>query len=212
MGLITKEVEVKLGARNIKYYENLGYKIPRYKNTNGKMCVEKGATINVNIDDLSQGSNVEVEYECDMCHKIIKTRYDVYSKHNNNGITYCLSCNGKISSSKFHPHLFKKNQNNKNSEQKETRKNSSRFSDPNYIIFMKKVLARDSYKCQCCGDTNNLEVHHLDGYNWCKEKRTDETNGISLCVNCHANFHSKYGRGDNTKKQFEEWIGKAGGE
>lgn len=212
MGLITKEVEVKLGARNIKYYENLGYKIPRYKNTNGKMCVEKGATINVNIDDLSQGSNVEVEYECDMCHKIIKTRYDVYSKHNNNGITYCLSCNGKISSSKFHPHLLRKNQNNKNSEQKEIRKNSSRFSDPNYIIFMKKVLARDSYKCQCCGDINNLEVHHLDGYNWCKEKRTDETNGISLCVNCHANFHSKYGRGDNTKEQFEEWIGKSVGE
>ena len=32
MGLITKEVEVKLGGKNIKYYENLGYQIPRYYN------------------------------------------------------------------------------------------------------------------------------------------------------------------------------------
>ena len=52
-------------------------------------------------------------------------------------------------------------------------------------------------------------MHHLDGYNWCIEKRTDETNGITLCENCHKNFHSIYGFGGNTKEQFEEWIGHA---
>ena len=52
-------------------------------------------------------------------------------------------------------------------------------------------------------------MHHLDGYNWCIEKRTDETNGITLCSNCHKNFYSIYGKGNNTKEQFEEWIGKA---
>ena len=50
-------------------------------------------------------------------------------------------------------------------------------------------------------------MHHLDSYNWCKEKRVDDTNGITLCENCHKNFHNIYGRGDNTKEQFEEWIG-----
>ena len=31
MGLISEYVEIKLGGRNIKYYENLGYEIPRRK-------------------------------------------------------------------------------------------------------------------------------------------------------------------------------------
>ena len=42
--------------------------------------------------------------------------------------------------------------------------------------------------------------------------RTDESNGITLCKNCHKNFHSIYGFGNNTKEQFEEWIGNAIGE
>ena len=54
---------------------------------------------------------------------------------------------------------------------------------------------------------SNLAVHHLDSYNWCKDKRTDVTNGITLCDNCHDNFHLLYGKGDNTREQFEEWLG-----
>lgn len=29
-----------------------------------------------------------------------------------------------------------------------------------------------------------------------------------MCEKCHKNFHSQYGNGNNTKEQFEEWIGK----
>ena len=218
MGLITKEVEVTLGVRNIKYYEKLGYKIPKYENRNHKLVVRKGTKIQVKIEDLSIGSNVEVEYECDMCHKLFTTRYDVYSTHNKDGKTLCPYCAEA-------PHVMKgckkKNSNKKEKKVKPNKKNRFRkyknkcYNRPNtyeYSIFVKKVLSRDNYECQCCHSSSNLEVHHLDGYNWCKEKRTDETNGITLCANCHANFHSKYGRGDNTKKQFEEWIGKAVGE
>ena len=76
--------------------------------------------------------------------------------------------------------------------------------------FVKKVLKRDHYTCQCCGKhSGSLIVHHLDGYNWCKDKRYDETNGITLCKNCHKNFHMEYGRGNNTKEQFESWLGQA---
>lgn len=42
MGLITKEVEVTLGVRNIRYYENLGYKIPKYEDRNHNMRVKRG--------------------------------------------------------------------------------------------------------------------------------------------------------------------------
>ena len=59
------------------------------------------------------------------------------------------------------------------------RLNDRKFSG--YSEFVKMVLARDNYTCQCCGTNNNdMRVHHLDGYNWCKEKRIDVTNGITL--------------------------------
>lgn len=74
-------------------------------------------------------------------------------------------------------------------------------------IWSKSVLQRDNYICQICkvrgGD---LVAHHLDGYNWCKEKRLDIDNGVTLCVRCHKTFHTKYGSGNNTKKQFEEFM------
>ena len=73
--------------------------------------------------------------------------------------------------------------------------------------FIKIVLKRDNYTCQCCGKIGGkLNVHHLDGYNWCEEKRTDINNGITLCEKCHNDFHDIYGRGNNTKEQYEEWI------
>ena len=82
---------------------------------------------------------------------------------------------------------------------------------PEYYDFIQKVLARDHYTCQCCGKKNGIvvEVHHLDGYDWCIEKRIDVTNAITLCEDCHKSFHSIYKCGNNTKEQFEEWIGKA---
>jgi hypothetical protein len=70
------------------------------------------------------------------------------------------------------------------------------------------VFKRDNYICQCCNKkkSGELNSHHLDGYNWCIEKRTDINNGVTLCGDCHIDFHQKYGYGNNTKEQFEEWL------
>lgn len=78
---------------------------------------------------------------------------------------------------------------------------------PGYKKFVCDVIKRDNYTCQCCGKKirGDGKIHHLDGYNWCKEKRTDINNGITLCNNCHENFHKIYGRGNNTKEQYIEF-------
>lgn len=75
----------------------------------------------------------------------------------------------------------------------------------------KKTFERDDYTCQICSARNGngkrivLNAHHIDGWNWCKEKRFDLDNMITLCDDCHSDFHSRYGGGDNTKEQFEEY-------
>jgi hypothetical protein len=81
-------------------------------------------------------------------------------------------------------------------------------SSPDYIKWRVSVYERDNFRCICCGDARggNLVAHHLDGHNWCKERRTDVSNGVTLCNKCHLDFHSMYGFGNNNQKQFYEWI------
>lgn len=69
----------------------------------------------------------------------------------------------------------------------------------------KSVMKRDNYTCDCCRDRTggNLVAHHLNGYNWDIENRTNVDNGVTLCDSCHKEFHKVYGYGNNTKKQYE---------
>lgn len=79
---------------------------------------------------------------------------------------------------------------------------------PEYREWRIAVYERDNYTCQVCGDNKggNLVAHHKDGYNWCKERRTDVSNGVTLCDKCHDEFHSIYGYGNNTEEQFNEFL------
>ncbi|WP_413304429.1 HNH endonuclease signature motif containing protein [Bacillus sp. 1P10SD] len=78
---------------------------------------------------------------------------------------------------------------------------------PEYYRWVKEVKERDDYTCDCCGYIGlDVVAHHLDGYSWCKEKRTDVNNGVTLCTNCHDEFHSKYQIKNNTKAQYLDFF------
>ena len=78
-------------------------------------------------------------------------------------------------------------------------------------LWRKQVYERDNYACNCCGNRSSigntviLNAHHLDGYHWCKEKRVDVDNGVTLCNHCHKEFHFIYLRKNNTRQQYEEF-------
>ena len=71
---------------------------------------------------------------------------------------------------------------------------------PEYIETLKRVRARDGYRCRLCGkkittlpsDQNqeSLEVHHLYSYTDYIDKRMDMNNMISLCPSCHSLFNN----------------------
>lgn len=72
----------------------------------------------------------------------------------------------------------------------------------------RKVYKRDNWTCQICqarskrGKHVDLNAHHLDAFHWNTEKRDQLNNGITLCVDCHYEFHFKYGNQNNTKNEF----------
>lgn len=81
---------------------------------------------------------------------------------------------------------------------------------PEYYEWRLKVYERDNYTCQLCGGNKSgtLIAHHLNGYSHFSDERTVLENGITLCKECHAEFHTEYGYGYNTKEQFKEYYSK----
>ena len=77
-----------------------------------------------------------------------------------------------------------------------------------YSEWREDVYERDNYTCQCCGNNKggNLNAHHLNCYHYDKEHRIDINNGITLCEDCHKEFHKIYGYGNNTIAQFREFL------
>ena len=197
-------VQTTVTNNNAKYYEGKGYAIPmRYSKRQKKMIYDYGSIINVDVFDLLPYSNVKIKYICDNCGDLITTSMCNYTLAftSPSRPNYCNKCHSKMYLS-----------GNKNSRWNplipiEERINQRHY--PEYKEFVKKVMARDNYICQHCGNKIDDKgvVHHLDGYGWCIDKRTDVNNGITLCGDCHSLFHSLYGLKNNTKDQFEEWMG-----
>jgi hypothetical protein len=96
--MLTKEVEVEL-TNNIKYYEDLGYNIPRYLNDRNQLKVKNGTTLVVNIKDLPLNSHALVDIECDYCKITHTISYKSYNNRHKDIINKdcCGNCISKKS-------------------------------------------------------------------------------------------------------------------
>lgn len=92
--LISNLAEVTLGSANIKYYEELGYKLP-YAYKKGKNTVPRNSKLLVDIKHLTKGSSAIIHISCDKCGKVDDFRYDNYiypRKNTFNGVDYNYIC------------------------------------------------------------------------------------------------------------------------
>jgi len=60
---------------------------------------------------------------------------------------------------------------------------------PEYGELREQVLRRDGWRCQFCGSTTNLEVHHQEFRS--HSGPDDENNLITLCNPCHSSLHKQ---------------------
>ena len=92
---------------------------------------------------------------------------------------------------------------NQNLSDEERSKRRGHFS----TVWSSQILERSTYTCQSCNKHGgNLNAHHLNAWNAFPEQRFDLDNGVTLCTDCHKEFHSQYGYGDNTREQLNEYA------
>lgn len=78
--LLTKELDVTIGARNVNHYKELGYHIPiRHSDVFDCDVAAFGETIRIKIDDLPMSSHNKIQYRCDHCGKIVETEYCIWN-------------------------------------------------------------------------------------------------------------------------------------
>ena len=126
---------------------------------------------------------------------------EVIVSHLKNGTTKSCGCIHRSLVGKNHPNYKSK------LTDEERLKNRYELHGKNVRKWSKQVMERDNYTCQICNQHGgNLNAHHLNGWNAFPEQRFDLDNGVTLCTDCHKEFHSQYGYGDNTREQFDEYA------
>ena len=80
-------------------------------------------------------------------------------------------------------------------------------NSPEKYCWQKEVFMRDDWTCRKCGRRGGeLHAHHIYNFSEYPELRFDVNNGITLCEDCHREFHNKYGFQGNNKEQLDEWL------
>lgn len=153
-----------------------------------KLFAEYGAELLTTKEEY-KGVKQSLKYRCS-CGNISSTQ--VY--HWRNGHTRCTKCRptGELNS-----HW-------KADKPQHMRVAKRQYTE--YVLWRKEVFTRDNYKCQCCGEGNQINAHHLFNYAEHIELQHEVSNGITLCVQCHGDFHKEYSRKHNTKDQMNNFI------
>lgn len=84
-----------------------------------------------------------------------------------------------------------------------------RTQDPEYCEWRRQVLFRDNYTCRACGKHGGgmkLIAHHIESHEDNRNLRVELSNGITLCTDCHNDYHQRYGRRHSCHKDFNAWL------
>jgi 5-methylcytosine-specific restriction endonuclease McrA len=75
-----------------------------------------------------------------------------------------------------------------------------RLNPAAYRQICAQVLERDGWRCQHCGNSQNLQVHHIRF----RSQLGDDTaeNLVTLCANCHEQIHRCAQDRDRAEAEF----------
>lgn len=83
----------------------------------------------------------------------------------------------------------------------------SRRLIPGYKEWAQEIYKLDNYTCRKCNIKGKyLNAHHIESYKANPHLRTEVSNGITLCKECHLDFHHRYGYGGNNRAQLIQFL------
>ena len=160
-------------------------------------CVQK--KINRLSKNNSNWKGGKITIKCDYCGEL----KDIYfsNKHDHN------FCNQKCHYKWNSENLVRESSSQYNLNITDDERIIGRFY-PKYKEWRKDVYKRDNYICQKCGQHGgDLNAHHIESYAANPDTRTTLSNGVTLCEDCHKDFHHQYGKGNNNREQFSKFMG-----
>jgi len=111
MAILEKEVWITLGGNNDKYFESLGYEIPRKLHPSGKLHVPKGTKLKVKTRHLKKHSGIKITKVCDYCEQKIYNvpYYEMMRQRRKSVIDLCRKCSDDKNKNKKKDSKKKKN-------------------------------------------------------------------------------------------------------
>lgn len=73
-----------------------------------------------------------------------------------------------------------------------------------YRLWRALVIRRDG-KCIICGSMKRRQAHHINNGAHHPEERYDVDNGVTLCSECHSQYHNNFNRSYRVKTTRHNW-------
>lgn len=155
---------------------------------------EHGVTL---LTEEYEGEEQVLVFECIECSSLATTRWRYirtgFPKHKQ----WCSPCFSKNWNGQRHP-----NWNPELSEEERYQRRSAELD----VIWAKRVKELAGFRCDISGSLQGpFSSHHLYSYADNRDKRVELSNGVCIRRDLHLEFHKKYGFGNNTPQQYQEF-------
>lgn len=165
-----------------RMYFNYDFLVEYFRENDCELLIE----YNIEITTSKQ----KVAYRC-FCGKTCTTRLDHFLNGNRCG---CRMGKPGEANPRWNP--------NRTWEERRKSRNS-----PEDNVFRIAVFSRDKYTCVCCKKKGGtLNVHHLKSWRSHKNLRYEVSNGVTLCTDCHHEFHQTFGYINFTEENFRTYV------
>lgn len=174
--------------------QSYSVKHPELSMANFKLWMSINSKHQIQEGQIYRGNEEVYDFVCSKHGRFTSTIMNM----KNNGGKVCRKCSIERISGENH-------YNWKGEERKETERLRGSLESKQW---RKDVFNRDHYQCICCGSKQFISAHHKNSFEWCIDQRFNINNGVTLCEDCHLDFHEKFGFGNNTEEQFNKWFQK----
>lgn len=158
-------------------------------------------------------ANTPMTLQC-KCGEIWNVDFHVFARSKHKACKICSSTLGGLKLlGKNNPQFGKKGKLNPLFNNEQRKALAKKFRSPEYIAMRETILNRDKNTCAKCKftakfkkDKKKLNIHHLFNKTEWPKWFYRLSNLITLCSNCHKNFHKTFGYRNNKPNQMKIYL------